>query len=166
MFSYEDTSKSDAVSFLHFFQFNQTLFIHPLEGFQNPYFRMIPSQTTLEVNRVRRTQRAIGTQFNGRTLHKSPCCHDNIAVVTRHCVRFGAHIAVHRCSCLNPFTESNESFRCAQFHCLNDVMTAFCAVRNYFKAQSFIDICRKDSTFQRTSCNSGRKGKIPDTKNA
>ena len=38
-------------------------------------------------------------------------------------------------------------------------MTTFCAVRDYFKAQFFINICRKDSTFQGTSCNGRRQEK-------
>ena len=109
---------------------------------------MLPGQSTLEIYRIWRFDRSVGTQFNRRSLHKGPCCHDDIAVVSRHCPRFRIYITVDRCRCLNTLTERNHFFRCSERYRLNDIVAALRTVRNHGKSKTLIDICRKDCTFQ------------------
>ena len=65
-------------------------------------------------------------------------------------------MTVHRRCRLNAFAEGNQRFWRLQFYRLNDVMTAFRAVWNYWKTQAFIDICCKNGAFYRACSNCGR----------
>ena len=117
---------------------------------------MEPCQSALEINGIGRSDWAIRTQFNGRTLDKCPCRHDNIAVIPRHRIGNRRNIAVHRCRRLNPLTECLHCLCTAQLHRLNDIMTGLCAVGNHAETQLFIHIRRKNSPLQ-CPCRYGRR---------
>lgn len=108
---------------------------------------MLPRKPTLEIDSVRRFDRAVGRKFNGRALHESASCHDNWAVVAWHIPRFRGNEAVDRGSCLDTLAECDDAFRFSKGHRLNDVVTALGSVWNNGKSQFLINICSKDSTF-------------------
>ena len=88
----------------------------------------------------------IRPQLNGRSLYKSTCRHDDIAVIARHCPRFRRYIAVDRCRRLNSLTECNQCIRIVECDRLNDIVTALTSVRNNLKSKFFVNICREDRT--------------------
>ena len=109
---------------------------------------MLPGQSALKIYRIRRLDWSVRTQFNRRTLYECTCCHDHIAVISRHRPGFRIHIAVDRRCCLDAFTKSNYFFRCSEGDCLNDIVAALRTVRNYCKAKTFIHVGCKNRTFQ------------------
>ena len=99
---------------------------------------MIPGQAALEIDRIRRLDRAIGTQLDGGALYKGTCRHDDL------CCRIPAYPTVpvsHSCPpALPPGCPSQNAIMpsgVSKGHCLNDVVTALRSVRNNRQIQDF-----------------------------
>ena len=90
-------------------------------------------KSSLEINGIGRFDRAIGRKLDRRTLHKSACSHDDIAVITRHCPGFRRHIAVHGSSRLNALAELDDALGLSEGNGLNDIVTALGAVGNHWE---------------------------------
>ena len=116
---------------------------------------MRPGQTALEVNCVRRTDGAVSREFHGAALDECAGRHDYLRFITGHIAGNGGGKAVHRRGGLDALTEGNHAFLTAQFHRLNNVVTAFGGVGNAFKAQGLVKICGKDCTLFRIGGDGG-----------
>ena len=108
---------------------------------------MVPGQTALKIHGIRRFDWSVGRQFDGGTLHKCTCRHDDIAVVARHRPRFRRHVAVHRRRSLNSLAEGDQCVRIVEGNRLDDVVTALTAVRHNVKAQLFKIFAAKMAPF-------------------
>ena len=109
---------------------------------------MLPGETTLEINCIRRFHRTIGRKLDGRTLDESTCCHDHLAVISRHIPRLWCYKAVYRCSSLDTLAECYKTFRCSESDRLDDILTWLCAVGNYRETKLFVNVRCKNSAFK------------------
>jgi len=107
---------------------------------------MVPGQSALEEDAVRRFDRTIRGKLYRGSLDKGTCCHNNLGIIPRHIPRFRRYIAVNRRRRLNALAERNNTLRFSKRDRLNDIIARLRAVRNHIKAQALIDVCRKDSS--------------------
>ena len=113
---------------------------------QDSKLRMLPGQSSLEVNCIRRLHRTVCRKLNGRALNKGSCGHNHLTVIARHIPGLRVHIGIHRCGSLDSLTKGNHTLRFAQSHSLDDILSWFLSVWNHREAQFFVNVCGKNSS--------------------
>lgn len=99
---------------------------------------MVPGQAALVVNRVGRTDGAVGGQLDGAPLHERARRHDDLRIVAGHIAGDGVHIAVHRCGGLDALAEGEHPLGAFQLDALDDVVPLLACGGNDAEAEGLV----------------------------